>query len=344
MNVTGPLAFGGIAGENFGDITDVVAGASGGSYDIVSDSPGSEARQIGGIVGSNTGDLSVAQNQAAAMTVTADAPLGSYAIGGIAGSNESGGTIADAITSMDITVTGGTTADAADIGGAVGLNAGSVARAAFTDTGGGEPQVDVALSGSGGEYTAGGFVGRNAGRIEDAYATGGATVVSGAKLSAVGGFAGAIETGSTIARSYASGPVSADFTGGGTGSTGGHTGASAGGSVSESYWDTLATGQAVSAGGTALTTADLQDTDAFLALAGASATNPDGWNFTSIWAPGAPGAYPAIFTIVPVVFADADDASAVYGASDGTVASGSTLGGRTCICSRTMRSTRPTFS
>lgn len=117
----------------------------------------------------------------------------------------------------------------------------------------------------GNNYT-GGLVGNlgNTTDIDDCYNQ---ASVSGADY--VGGFAAVIGNGSTVDNIYSSGSVAA---------TGSHVGglfASRGTTtVSNSFWDTEASGQSSSAGGTGRTTSEMK----------AKLTYADvGWNFDSIW-------------------------------------------------------------
>jgi len=147
--------------------------------------------------------------------------------------------------------------------------------------------VDVASEGN---DRVGGLVGFfNDGVIERSYATG-----SVEASDRVGGLAG--ENGSgTITDSYATGSVEADnriaglvgFLNGGTiersYATGLVEGATAvaglvvvnSGTVTDSYWDTEATGQDTSDGGTGLTTSEMQGSEA--------ETNMSGFDFADVW-------------------------------------------------------------
>ncbi|MFN7305222.1 MAG: beta strand repeat-containing protein, partial [Acetobacteraceae bacterium] len=134
-----------------------------------------------------------------------------------------------------------------------------------------------------GDSFVGGLVGSNAGTITQSYATGAVTGTF-----SVGGLVGV--TGGTITRSYATGAVTGTgnnvgglvggsfgsitqsyATGAVTGSgnnVGGLLGFRAAGGITDSYWDTQTTGQATSAGGTGLTTAQAR-----------SQAGYSGWNF-----------------------------------------------------------------
>ena len=103
----------------------------------------------------------------------------------------------------------------------------------------------------------------NTGTIENCYSSGS---VDGADT--VGGLVG--QTGSEISTSYAVGSVS------GTNEVGGLIGSTFDDpTIIDSYWDTEATGQSTSAGGTGLTTSEMQGSEA--------ETNMTGFDFTDIW-------------------------------------------------------------
>ena len=138
--------------------------------------------------------------------------------------------------------------------------------AGFLDgDGGGEikncvSHVDV--TSSGGEV--GGLVGRvQLDTVTDSYATG--SVDGGG--SDVGGLVGT-NTQGTIQTSYAVGPVTA-------GNAGGLVGDVSNGTVTDSYWDTETSGESTSDGGTGLTTAEMQGSEA--------ETNMDGFDFENTW-------------------------------------------------------------
>jgi hypothetical protein len=117
----------------------------------------------------------------------------------------------------------------------------------------------------------GGFAGRmDSGNAIDAYATG-AVVGTGSPSAYAGGFAGYFYNSSTLSRAYSAGAVS--FTNGGGTDIGGLVGGVSGAvSVKYSYWDTTTSGQAASAGGSGLTSAQLQ-----------AKTNFTGWPWGAYW-------------------------------------------------------------
>jgi len=107
----------------------------------------------------------------------------------------------------------------------------------------------------------GGLVGTNSGTISSCYATGN---VSG--YSFIGGLVGYNFEHITnlISNCYATGSVSGDY------NTGGLEGGNYNGTISASFWDIETSGQAESAGGTGLTTAEMQTASTFLEA---------GWDF-----------------------------------------------------------------
>ncbi len=134
------------------------------------------------------------------------------------------------------------------VGAVVGANGGTVTNAS----------ADGTVTGA---DVTGGLVGQNDGTLRDSYAlaTVDGTAVAGG---AVGTNAGPIET------SYAAGSVSGS-------PAGGLIGDDAGGSDQSSYWDSEATGQTTSDGGTDLTTSEMNGPT--------SSQTMNGFDFDSIW-------------------------------------------------------------
>jgi filamentous hemagglutinin family protein len=193
-------------------------------------------------------------------------------VGGLVGYNNAG-TITQAYATS--AVVGGDY-----VGGLVGIsNGGSITQAYATG----------AVTGQG---WVGGLVGyNNAGIITQAYATG---AVTGGKDN-VGGLVG-INYG-TITQAYATGAVT------GIGRVGGLVGYNDVGTITQAYWDTQTTGQSGSAGGTGLTTAQMQDITSFR-------TTYAGWDFNTVWSPpnqvgqnnnSATGFYPQLHSLSPAV-------------------------------------------
>lgn len=184
----GYAAIGTVAAYNHGEISEVeVSGNVASTAQMV---PGA----VGGVVGSNTGEIS-------AVTVVDGAVDGVTLVGGITGTNE--GSIEESSASVDVTgeetrvggavgfndgeiedvtvegddvdvVTGKDDSDSSNVGGVVGLNEGDVSGV----------EASVAVEGDG--YNVGGVVGDNEGTISESLASGD---VRGREWG-VGGFAG----------------------------------------------------------------------------------------------------------------------------------------------------------
>jgi hypothetical protein len=154
------------------------------------------------------------------------------------------------------------------VGGLVGNNQGTVTRSYVTGnvtgrnnvgglvgTGGPHSTVTRSFYATGkvtGRSSVGGLVGANRGTVSDSYSTGRVTGRNN-----VGGLVGANRgPGGTVTRSYATGNVT------GRSSVGGLVGANRG-AVTASFWDTVTSGQATSAGGTGKTTAEMRNIATF---------------------------------------------------------------------------------
>ena len=135
-------------------------------------------------------------------------------------------------------------------GGIAGANGGTIQNCVS--------HVDVTSN----DDRVGGLVGANDDTITDSYATG---AVEGDEQA--GGLAG--RNSGTIQTSYAVGVVT------GNSSVGGLVGRSFSDDEIDSYWDTESTGQGGSGGGTGLTTAEMQGSEA--------ETNMDGFDFANVW-------------------------------------------------------------
>lgn len=166
---------------------------------------------------------------------------GTLYVGGLAGANDEG--------RLDNTYATGDVAGTRYVGGLVGLN--NIGRLTSS----------YATGNVHGVKSIGGLLGHGNGTIADAYATGN---VDGTEN--VGGLVGTGIAGLDIANTYASGRVS------GASSVGGLAGKLTGATVSASYWDTTSTGQANSAGGTGLSSAQLRQAVSF-----------QGWDLAASW-------------------------------------------------------------
>ncbi|GHU94110.1 hypothetical protein FACS189479_06440 [Spirochaetia bacterium] len=166
-SVKGKNNVGGLVGSNNGDITDCYNEAG---VTVTG------ADNVGGLVGSNNGDITDCYNEAG-VTVT-----GADNVGGLVGSNN--GDITASYNEAGVTVTGGSY-----VGGIAGGNEGDITRcynaAGVTVTGAGD--------------NVGGVAGVNNGLIFASYNEDGVTVTG---TTNVGGIAGAMETGGAITACY----------------------------------------------------------------------------------------------------------------------------------------------
>nr|WP_269149629.1 filamentous hemagglutinin N-terminal domain-containing protein [Ruegeria lacuscaerulensis] len=231
--------------------------------------------------------------------------------GGLVGIND-GGTISDSFSTASVTVDP-IEADFVLVGGLVGENSGVIQRSFSSGS----------VTGLGfGEFIMGGLVGENFGSIVDSYSNsdvrGVSQFSSPMDTVAVGGLVG-INNGGSVTRSYSNGSV--DFSGSDTPMLGGLIGSNSG-TVTESFWDTQSSGQNTSAGGTGLSTFQLNDTVTFFNLASAQ-----GWDFENTWAPGSGETGPANYTTSPVVFAIPDDIAVVEGEQPPNATTGTIFGG-----------------
>jgi len=220
------------------------------------------ASRVGGLVGQN---MKIIQMSMASGTTT-----GKGVVGGLVGMNDWNGEISGSSASGTV---GGTTSSnpnihEIEVGGLVGSN-----------IRGGRISTSYATANVYGNATGnnrlGGLVGWNGGAIAASYATG-VVYGEGAGRHEVGGLVG--WNGGTVSKSYATGRVAGsggeNALGGLVGSAGyERVGAEEPGTVADSFWNTETTRQSSSAGGTGLTTAQMNDPATF--------TNA-GWD-TSVW-------------------------------------------------------------
>jgi outer membrane protein assembly factor BamB len=237
--IDGERAVAGVVGSNGGLVRGVtVSGMINGS------------RSVGGVAGES--DSARVHDSTAAVTVT-----GSKNIGGLVGSQAVGATIEESRAT-------GTVTGWKNVGGLVGkqsLNAdteSSIATATVDGSIAVGGLVGGALGGAvrnssaggdvNGSWAVGGLVGGNSAPITRSYAT---ARVNGSE--GVGGLVGQNRfDDAAVSRSYAAGRVT------GANLTGGLVGESVGsGGTASGYWDTEATGQTTSAGGTPLVTAEM---------------------------------------------------------------------------------------
>ena len=266
LNITGRNNAGGLVGR-------IDAGAVSGSY-ASGALTGNVA--VGGLVGRNTAGpisgsyaaISVIGNDhvgGLAGINTAGPISGSYATGAVIGSVHVGGLVGGNSGPISASYAIGAVTGSRDaVGGLVGNNGGAISGCYATG----------AVTGN--NNNAGGLVGWNAQPISASYAAGPVTGKVG-----VGGLVGGNYSGD-ISASYAIGAV--------TGSS--HVGGLVGwisrerGTVTNSYWDTGATGQTASSGGAGKTTRDLQSLTGYTGIYAnwnanldGIAGNDDPWDF-----------------------------------------------------------------
>ncbi|MBP7050338.1 MAG: hypothetical protein KBE65_04925 [Phycisphaerae bacterium] len=191
-----------------------------------------------------------------------------------------GGLAASAKEIVDCRVTGGLVRGLSEVGGLVARVTGGTISGCCTST-----CVEAAADGLALWLAMGGLVGDNGGTIENSYSTSSVTqanvgnvLLLGLMPSGAGGLVGSNR--GTIRLSYATGAVvtapSVDAFGAAL-DAGGLVGYSYGDAIEHSFWDTETSGQATSAGGTGLTTAEMQAASIFLEA---------GWDFVGETANG----------------------------------------------------------
>jgi hypothetical protein len=259
VKVNGRVYVGGLAGQNFGTITNCyVAG------DVVG-SPIS-SYYVGGLVGYNTGSIISCY---AAGDVRGNYSFSDY-VGGLVGYNSNNSIITGSYAS-------GTVTGQYDIGGLVGENDGTVTNcyaigwviASGYSVGGlvgindsGTISNCYAIEKVSGDHYVGGLVGGNYGTIANCRATG---IIKG--NSSTAGLTG--QNSGSISYCYSTSLVC--YSGMGL------VGVNDGGSVTASFWDTQTSGRATSNGGTGKTTAQMQNINTFLNA---------GWDFVGETANG----------------------------------------------------------
>jgi trimeric autotransporter adhesin len=272
-SVTGASSVGELAGINS------IGGTISNSYATGSVTASSGGQYVGGLVGYN--NIGTIINSYATASVTGSGS--NTAVGGLLGENA--GTVSNSYATGN--VTGGT--GSIYIGGLVGTNHGGNTVSNSYATGN--------VTGGPGSLDVGGLVGHNNGAINNSYASG--SVTAGSSSNNIGGLTGFNDVGATVSNSYETGSVAA-----GTGSTaiGGLVGQNAG-TVGNSFWDTQTSGQESSAGGTGLTTAQMQ-TQANFASAG--------WDVTNTWIVYDGYTYPLLRTFMTPLTVTANNATKTY--------------------------------
>jgi trimeric autotransporter adhesin len=234
---------------------------------------------VGALVGSAKGTVS---NAYATGSVS-----GNSAVGGLVG--YLGGTLTNSYATSTVTGTFTTgITSSSDIGGLLGSNYGTVTSSyatgnvsGYANVGGlvghditGTVNNSYATASVSGMYQLGGLVGNNYGTISNSYARGSVTGSNGSEY--VGGLVG--YNADPINDSYAAGTVS------GSSKVGGLVGYVTGGSaISNSFWDVTTSGQAASAGGIGMTTANMQQQDNFTSATAANGNVNPNWDFTNTW-------------------------------------------------------------
>ncbi|MHC4559855.1 MAG: GLUG motif-containing protein [Planctomycetota bacterium] len=244
--IGGNLSFflGGLCGQNDGTISDCYASAT-----------VSGTEWLGGLCGKNqAGTIS---NCYATGSVTG----GSYPsyLGGLCGSNS--GTVCNCHAIVNVS-------------GGVGYSLGFGGLCGRNGVGGTISTCYATGSVTGGMSGLGGLCGENRGTISDCYATG--SVTGGSYSYCLGGLCGENGRSSTISNCYATGSVTSGMP------LGGLLGENRG-EVTDSFWDIETSGQATSASGMGLTTAEMQRTITFLKA---------GWDFINVWGIGENQTYP----------------------------------------------------
>jgi len=285
-DVNGSSSVGGLIGEIGGSKYTRVIGSTA-SGDVNGSS------QIGGLVGHNSGDSNTFRESSASGDVNGSSQIGGlvgqsegrhnklYALsasGDVTGSSSVGGLIGEfgsyRVEVSDSSASGRVTGDE-DVGGLIGINYISVIQSSASGSVTGEKDVggligdnhDVvrmskATGDVDGNERTGGLIGKNSGTADKSYATG---IVTG--TTSVGGLVGSNQN--NVKESYATGEVTSDN------EVGGLIGLNDSGTVTDAYWDTETTEQSSSAGGTGLTTEEMNGEEA--------TENMEGFDFSETW-------------------------------------------------------------
>jgi hypothetical protein len=196
----------------------------------------------------------------------------------VSGSNNIGGLIGLNTCRVTLCWSSGSVSGNSYIGGLTGLTNDGTVKQCYS-------RADVI-----GYWNVGGLVGKTtneASEVMNCYASG---AVEGDRY--VGGLVGQVEQG-RVYKCYSSGSVV------GRQDTGGLTGfIRALGNVSRSFWDTQASGQETSAGGTGKTTAQMKKMNTFLST---------GWDFWAMWTICEDMGYPALLSLIPAGDLDCPD-------------------------------------
>ncbi len=269
---------------------------------------GIESYDVGGLVGRNKfGTIASSYATGAVSGAGFNISPGGQGVGGLVGySYGTAGLISNSYATGNVT---GTTSSG-NIGGLVGKNAATIQNSYATGIV------------SGGAY-AGGLVGLNStivisptstyyGIISNSYATG---TVGG--TTDVGGLVGLNDSGSTISNSYATGAVSVGTNAGGLAGVNG-------GTVNNSFWNITTSGKATSAGGTGMTTADMQTQANFTTATPANGNVNPGWDFATTWVMYDGYTYPLLRSFMTPLTVTANNASKTYDGLAAATATGVT--------------------
>jgi len=305
-NVNGNALTGGLVGNTNGTITNsyatgsvngtsytggLVGFASGSSISnsyATGDVTGSGGVQVGGLVGKNYGSIT---NAYATGTVTGSG----NSMGGLVGLNR--GTIGNSFATGNVN-----SGNAMLTGGLVGANG----------TGGSITNSYAIGSVTGGTYV-GGLAGQNsAGSISNSYATGSTSAVNW-----VGGLVGQNISSGTVNNSYSSGSVIAtNPSNSGTTYAGGLIGSSvSGASATNSFWDITTSGQSTSAGGTGMTTAQMQTQANFTSATAANGSVNPAWDFAGTWVMYDGHTYPLLRSFMSNLVVTTNAATKTYDAT-----------------------------
>lgn len=261
---------GGLAGWHEGRILNC---ATSGSV-----SGGDEAFQLGGLVGRSLAGM--IEDSTTDTAVSAGAR--SWALGGLVGRADSDSFL------LRGTATGAVTAGQAshDLGGLAGQHwYGTISYCHATGP--------VAAGQNG--HTLGGLVGACAGgRIFASYATGAISGQAGSRL--LGGLSGQVQTAAVVTECYATGSLLVDDEPYGRGGFVGRIAGPQDARIERCFWDTETSGAAASAAGQGLTTAQMQDTQTYLA-AGWDLSGSRAEGAADIWRLPPEGGYPVLTAV-----------------------------------------------
>ncbi|PFH12288.1 filamentous hemagglutinin family protein [Collimonas sp. PA-H2] len=332
--VTSSNYTGALVGQNFGKINN--------SFSTATVSASSNATFIGGLVGENSGgtinrshaggtlNAGAAANNVGGLlggmqggTVSYSYATGNVTgtsnyVGGLIGYSYGGGSATSVISNSYAT---GSVSGSSYVGGLLGANYGFSGPSTISNS--------YATGAVAGTSAVGGLVGHNYGgaggnpAISNSYATGSVTGTAGASFvgGLVGNNAGAGALGGTVTNSYSTGGVSA---GAGSTSVGGLIGNNAG-TVTGSFWDKTSSGQATSAAGTGMTTANMQNQANFTSSTAANGNLNPAWDFSSTWVIS--GGYPLLLSGMTALTVTANNATSIfngaaYGSNNGVTYTG----------------------